>query len=685
MLDLFLDTQTREWFDGNGELFANSFPKIPLGNTEKVTVKCGAFSVDDNSGERIFTPDSSFNRTGVAALLSIDNNFTRHLKGSIAEDITAGNISNIKLVINNASRGKIPPAGAVRFFDPQGNIEAIEYTSRNISGNIVEFICAAGSAVQHSYPKNASADCPESLYAQAAWDAANSNLAQGVFVFNITVDSEKLREKADYADIEYINDVKGMELLIFGVEDNKIITYNSFLCDTVSIPVPMADPNPNPQMPDTYKDNIAAITSALISAGFDIEVRENNGAAEIRIKLANQSSAEWSDWTAVGYSVRIQYSNDNSNWHDTATENDKYIRTSVDGGKNWSMGLRFQGSDGQSGSPAGFGYITATIKSLPADSNPAINISANGENTAKNLIFEFEIPAGKDGEGLNYDASGTSLIDRSLYDDRPTGFKFAYAAADQETFRTTLYIYTKLSDNYADWSEALAIVFYGASKPEVTSIRPVEFTPPPDTDKVYYFAIPAPLDATIAQVCIDTDEGELILPYYSDLGVRKILKKNEMFYIYFGNSVPKYAKGRVYLTQMVAADKSESGGGGDITVVGGTMYYGYLPSSSDFQSVTAITADMIDEDTITAADASAVGAISLGNVPAGTFTVVLVPADSGLTVKKDDGLGGKVGFEIDNGIAGSGANGATVTLGENTYKVYGEFNLVDGATTIYIN
>ena len=545
MLYLHLDTQAREWFDVNGDLFADGFPQIPLGNTEKVIIECGSYVIDNNTGEKTFTPDTSFNLSGISALLSVDNNFTRHLKATTADELAAGSVTSIKLSINNPTRGKIPAYGALRLFNDAGDIESIEYTGRNISDNAVEFICAAGSILKSSYAKGTTADCPESLYAQAAMNAAQSNLSQGIFAFDITIESEKLREKADYADIENINDIKGMELLIFGVESNKTLIYNSFLCDTFSVPVPMADPNPNPQMPDTYKDNIAAITSALISAGFDIEVRENNGAAEIRIKLANQSSAEWSDWTAVGYSVRLQYSNNNSTWHDTAVEDDIYIRTSVDGGKTWSKGLRFQGKDGVSGTPAGFGYISATIKSLPPDSTPTVNVSANGENTAKNLSFEFEIPAGKDGDGLEYDVSGTSLADRSLYDDRPQGFKFAYAAADQETFRTTLYIYTKLSDNYADWSEALAIVFFGSSKPEVTSVRPIEFTPPPDTDKVYYFAIPAPLDATIAQVCIDTEEGETILPYYSDLGVRKILKKNEVFYIYFGNSVPKYEKGRV--------------------------------------------------------------------------------------------------------------------------------------------
>ena len=77
-----------------------------------------------------------------------------------------------------------------------------------------------------------------------------------------------------------------------------------------------------------------------------------------------------------------------------------------------------------------------------------------------------------------------------------------------------------------------------------------------------------------------------------------------------------------------------------------------------------------------------VGRVDLGNVPAGTFTTVLLP--NALKAYKDDGFGGKVPFELNNGITGSGANGATVTLGGVEYNVYGEFNLVAGKTFIYI-
>lgn len=303
MLNLFLDTQTREWFDGNGELFANSFPKIPLGNTEEVIITCGVYSVDEVSGERTFTPDTSFSHAGVSALLSIDNNFTRHIRATTADDIQTGAISVIRLNITNPTQGKIPTNGALRLFSKSGNIEAVEYTSRTINKNIVEFTCAANSVLNSSYTAGSSADCSESLYAQAGMDATKSNPSQGIFAFNLIVDSDKLREKADYADIEYINDVKGMELLIFGVESDKIITYNSFLCSTVSIPVPMADPNPNPQMPDTYADNVAAIIGSLLSSGLDVESRDNNGTSEVRLKLSSTGDTAWSDWVKLNVAV----------------------------------------------------------------------------------------------------------------------------------------------------------------------------------------------------------------------------------------------------------------------------------------------------------------------------------------------------------------------------------------------
>ena len=61
----------------------------------------------------------------------------------------------------------------------------------------------------------------------------------------------------------------------------------------------------------------------------------------------------------------------------------------------------------------------------------------------------------------------------------------------------------------------------------------------------------------------------------------------------------------------------------------------------------------------------------------------LVPA--GFTVSKDDGLGGRVPFELDNGAAGTGANGQKLTINGTEYLAFGEFNLIAGETIIYID
>lgn len=298
------------------------------------------------------------------------------------------------------------------------------------------------------------------------------------------------------------------------------------------------------------------------------------------------------------------------------------------------------------------------------------------EGSVQEYLAELK---GEPGQGLFYDVNGAA-VEKSLYDDRPAGFKFATATADAVSGTTVLYIYTKLSDNYADWSEALAIVFYGQNKaPEVVSVAPVEFTAPPENAAYFAVALTDYPDATVAAVTIDTADGEFTLPYYSDMGIRKMVKKDGVMYIYFGKNVQSFSTGRIYLTQMVASS------GRSITdappVISGDMYYGYVVSDS-MTSVVQIGSEQHALSTLTKASAQAVGLVSLGDVPVGSFTVVLLP--DGLIAYKDDGFGGKVPFELDNGIAGSGANGATVTINGVKYNVYGEFNLVAGLTTLYI-
>ena len=111
------------------------------------------------------------------------------------------------------------------------------------------------------------------------------------------------------------------------------------------------------------------------------------------------------------------------------------------------------------------------------------------------------------------------------------------------------------------------------------------------------------------------------------------------------------------------------------------MYYGYVNDGATYK-VSQITGDMLTLQTVTEADA---GAMQVNvTAPAGAVLFVLVPADSGLTVMQDNGVGGQVTFNEDNGATGTGANGIDLTLNGTAYKAYGEFSLVDAETIIYI-
>lgn len=72
---------------------------------------------------------------------------------------------------------------------------------------------------------------------------------------------------------------------------------------------------------------------------------------------------------------------------------------------------------------------------------------------------------------------------------------------------------------------------------------------------------------------------------------------------------------------------------------------------------------------------------SLGTLQAGSKVVVLIPNGHEYVATKDNGIGGKVPF--DESIMG--ANGQSISLGDNLYKIYGEFMTVSGEIFIYID
>ena len=100
----------------------------------------------------------------------------------------------------------------------------------------------------------------------------------------------------------------------------------------------------------------------------------------------------------------------------------------------------------------------------------------------------------------------------------------------------------------------------------------------------------------------------------------------------------------------------------------------------------SITEDMIKNcSQLVHGEVKTMGRTSLGlpsQTAEGDYCIVLVPKESGLTVTKDNGIGGKVIFDTDT----AGANGdVELTVNNVIYKVYGEMLLAQGQMFIYVD
>ena len=533
------------------------------------------------------------------------------------------------------------------------------------------------------------------------------NAEQGIVSFLIDCSAESFYSNVKNGAMSPI-----MEIALYRGGDTRGIV---LLQDTVTAKprVQTTEGAPASGTPEYYN---AAQVDALLKAGYEVEYSNDGetwGAAPDKVKF-----------------IRVRYQNLNGEW---ATIDVSSLSASAAGaGKSaYEIAVEngFEGDEtawlesliGPAGlsaygvaQEAGFpGTVHEWLTSLTGpQGEPGKNAyevaQENGfTGTEEDFIASLK---GEPGQDLKIDATG-ELSELDVYGAEPKGFTFAAAVTDPVAQTTKLYIYVKKSDSLNHWCNPTVITYYSRNGKDenVKLIPPMEFKAPTEEDKSDYisFSLSKYPAAYVAAVCIDTADGEYKLPYNSAMGVEKIVKRSDgKTYVYFGNLVPEYETGRIYFAQGVAEKTlwmlyQEQGGkysyndfcrkifeligegetNPDEPEVTGKMYYGYVNDGATYK-VSQITGDMLTLQTVTEADA---GAMQVNvTASAGAVLFVLVPADSGLTVMQDDGVGGKVPFNEDNGATGTGANGIDLTLNGITYKAYGEFSLVDAETIIYI-
>ena len=111
------------------------------------------------------------------------------------------------------------------------------------------------------------------------------------------------------------------------------------------------------------------------------------------------------------------------------------------------------------------------------------------------------------------------------------------------------------------------------------------------------------------------------------------------------------------------------------------MYYGILDPKEvgNIHSFKDITFEMVTRDDFISTKPGE-RALSIGHVEQGQLIVIAIPVIFDLVANKDDGFGGRI--EFDESIIG--ANGLDVEFNGDDYRLYGEFVIVGGYRTIFI-
>lgn len=300
MLEFYLNTTAREWAGRDGNPFRDSTPQMAFLSRETVkiiacteTPDIGGAGVDPSA----WTRDSSWAAiSGIGAKITVDSDRIHKLKGELASEVAAGSVTGISATITGATTALIPESGVVRLYDAAGKYEAIAYSSRTVTDGTVTF--SVDGTLTGSYAAGSVIDCDQAPYCEAMLDTAQSNLEQGEFVFDLAVDSPRLRSEMDYKDTALLP-VAGLELLLFKTTGEVSEPIKAFLCDTFSITGTLGSVDFEAEPPEAMKDRISGTISQLLAAGFSVEQRlTETGDTEFRFRSASAGGG-WSSWITV--------------------------------------------------------------------------------------------------------------------------------------------------------------------------------------------------------------------------------------------------------------------------------------------------------------------------------------------------------------------------------------------------
>ncbi|MBP5458712.1 MAG: hypothetical protein J6Y62_00845, partial [Clostridia bacterium] len=277
MLYINTNVNSRSHYDETGSQFTPGMPKMFF--RSKDTVAWQLYSATPGLDEsqtigEVWTKFTGYaGMTGINAYLTADSNYTHRLKGKLLSSVS-GTVTEISAQINGAGFNTIPDSGTVNLFDNEGHYETVQYISRTIEGNTVTFTMDGTPSVSGSYPADGVMDAGEEVYMQATLDYQQSDMSTGLFVFNITAYSEKLRQAIVYSDVESVP-IRGLELAIFQVRDGYKQDVERFVVTTFKIMSGIAETGLDPLLPEQHVNEAALMVETLLASGLAVQFSED--------------------------------------------------------------------------------------------------------------------------------------------------------------------------------------------------------------------------------------------------------------------------------------------------------------------------------------------------------------------------------------------------------------------------
>lgn len=260
MLTTYLNTADNLFLDSAGNFWRDGYPRFTVRGKEQILINLVTDSPGYGTEAAVPNnwPVDSFwgDVPGIAAVLTIDNDYKHRIKGSVSAGVSAGAMSvSISLPgLNNAA--EIPLTGIITLYSVAGDFENIGYSSREISGKTAVF--TLDTPLENDYVSGADADVKQTPLCVAYLNSSESDWRNGKLVFDLTVDSARLRSMTEYSDAASIS-IEGVELLLYTSGDTGAVTLlRSYLWDTPALINSIGDPGYAAPVPDKTIDYIAA-------------------------------------------------------------------------------------------------------------------------------------------------------------------------------------------------------------------------------------------------------------------------------------------------------------------------------------------------------------------------------------------------------------------------------------------